>query len=265
MNDASRLLQQLQERAWKRNGDDPLPGFHECIAVCPTGALYDVDFFGDPFGETYADLLETLASPVVAARLRSLTLRGPDEGANGTRNWDLRALVAGRPLFPALLSVDIQQSQPGDHNRTIVGESYDEDGVLALLLTAAPLLRSLVSPSAPSAEFFQVGQREIRVLNVDAGYATQDFIVNLARSSCFPALYALEWGEYAERYLDDYAARVTPIEQFRELFASPAFHTVRAFTWRNPALTDGEIGLLRSALDRRVQFKVIRASSSYVT
>jgi hypothetical protein len=135
---------------------------------------------------------------------------------------------------------------------------------LGRLLAAAPALRVLVSPSAPDAGFFKAGERPLGYLSVDAGYAHQDFLLNLARSSSFPHLYALAWGEYNETYMDDFADHVVPFEHYRELLGSTHFSSVHAFELRNPVMTDSELQTLRRLRDRRFQFKVVRHSSKYV-
>ena len=202
----------------------------------------------------------TLANPAVAPFLASLRLQGPDEGVNGTRNWDLDSLVNGPCGFPRLRYFEIEQNKPGDHNQIIVASSYDEEGVLAELLERAPTLEYIVTPSAPSGEFFRVGERLLRYLNVDAGYDTQGFIGNLSRSSCFPGLRVLEFGEYC---LEGFASRCTPVLDYQELFASKAFAGVRHFVWRNPACSDTEIGELRAAR-KDIGILVVRTSAVYV-
>ncbi len=264
MATARDTLLSLQKRVWDRNTEEPPHCDHECIAVCPTGDVFDVDFWGDALGESFAELMEAVASPVVAPALRSLTLRGPDEGANGTRNWDLTELVGGEAEFPRLEAVTIQQNGPGDHNRSIVARSYSEEGVLASLLAAAPNLRVLVSPSAPSGEFFRSRNGSLGYLSLDAGYDAQDFILNFARKNCFPSLYSLEWGEYNETYMDDFEEHVTPLEHYTELFRSGAFSSLRAFTWRNPQVSNADLRALRTLCSSDIQFKVVRFASEYV-
>ena len=263
-NAAREMLNALQAEVWQRNADEPLDCDHECIAVCPSTDGLDVDFWGNALGESYAELIETIGSTSVAREIRSLTLRGPDEGANGTRNWDLSGLFRTDAEFPQLQAVTIQQSAPGDHNRTVVGSIYDEEGVLARLLAAAPELRVLVTPSAPSADFFDVGERPLAFLSVDAGYNTQNFLRNFAVSRCFPQLHSLAWGEYNETYMDDFREHVTPYEHYRELFSSEAFACVRAFELRNPVLSDDQLRELRRLRDRHFQFKLVRYEQEYV-
>jgi hypothetical protein len=257
------ILSQVQLAVSRRNAEQPRAGCHEYIAVSPDPQGIAVDFWGEAHQEPFGELLLALRTPEVAAELRSLTLRGPDEGVNGTRSWDIGLLVGKGVQFPKLEVVAIQQTAPSDHNRTIVGD-YEEGGVLAELLAAAPALRSLISPSAPNADFFAVGQRPLEYLGIDAGYAHEDFLVNLARSSSFPRLQFLAWGEFNETYMEDFAQHVTPFEHYRELFASPAFAGVGMFELRNPVMSEAQLQSLRPLRDRSFQFKVVRSTHAYV-
>jgi hypothetical protein len=263
MRKALRLLSELQSRIAQRADGDRPPEYINRLCVTTLGGQFHLDFYGDPFGEDYQEVLAAVASPEVAPRVRSLTFRGPDEGSNGTRNWDLSPLAESDAVFPHLRSVSVEQTKPADHNRTIVAAGYDEDGVLARLLAKAPELESLVTPSAPSADFFQVGERPLAFLSVDAGYDHQGFIRVLARSSCFPGLRCLEFGEYNEAYMDDYAARCTPFDDYRELFGSAAFKPVGRFVWRNPACSAARVAKLR-ATRPDLQLLVVRTSAEYV-
>jgi hypothetical protein len=263
MADAEEQLDALRRRIAARNEPGTPVDFINRLALTPSDAAFDVDFYGDAFGESYTDLLTTLALPEVARRIRSVILRGPDEGANGTRNWDLEPLLATDATFDRLETFAVQQNEPGDHNRTIVGRDYDEDGVLGRLLAKAETLRELTVPSAPGANFFETGPRPIRFLNVDAGYATQSFIRNLASSSAFHDLSSLEWGEYNETYIDEFRASCTPLEDYRTLFASKAFRSVKLFVWRNPVCSPGEIAELKK-LRVDLQLLVVRTSADYV-
>jgi len=263
MREALERLSDLQRRLADAAEETDLPEDLERLCVTAAAGQLHLDFYGDPFEEAFQELLAVIVTPEVSAALASLTLSGSDEGANGTRNWDLSLLGEGDALFPRLRALSIQQTQPADHNRSIIAAVYDEEGVLARILERAPALESLVTPSAPDAEFFRVGGRPLRFLSVDAGYDTQGFIRNLARSSCFPGLRCLEFGEYKETYTDDYAESCTPFPDYEELFQSEAFQPVRRFVWRNPACSTAEIGKLK-ALRPDLQVLVVRTSAEYV-
>src|SRR5207248_1056697 len=89
------------------------------------------------------------------------TAAGVKGGANGTRNWDLSLIADSDAVFPQLRALSIEQTKPGDHNRSIVAAVYEEEGILARILARAPVLESLVTPSAPNADFFRVGERPL--------------------------------------------------------------------------------------------------------
>jgi hypothetical protein len=256
-------LRSLQLRVAERADQTIDPAGIDRLSVTSANDGLHVDLFGDPFGECYEELLATLVRPEVSSGLISLCLRGPDVGSNGTRNWDLSQLADGDICFPRLRSLVIEQASPADHNQSIVASVYEEEGVLARLLSKAPSLEHLVSPSAPGADFFEVGRRPLRFLSVDAGYDHQGFIRNLARSHCFPDLVSLEYGEYSETYTEDFESHVTPIGDYDELFDSPSFARVMVFVWRNPACDASEIARLKGK-DQRRAIQVVRWSAEWV-
>lgn len=263
MSRAAQQLEALRHRIAARNEPDIPASYVSRLAVTAIAECFDLDYYGDSFGEAYLDLLETLAQPDIAPHIRSLMLRGPDEGANGTHNWDLEPLFAKDASFARLETFEVRQNSPGDHNRSIVGVDYEEAGVIGRLLASSPLLRELTVPSAPGANFFAVGPRPIRFLSIDAGYATQSFIRNLAGCTAFGELATLEWGEYNETYMDDFRSDCTPLEHYHVLFQSKAFSTVTRFVWRNPVCTADEIQGLKQ-LRPDLQLLVVRTSADYV-
>ncbi len=259
MNKALNRLVDLQTWLSRSAAEDALPSAINRLSITVVAGQVHLDYFGTPFDDPFQQLLEAVIAPEVSAVLASLSLRGPDEGSNGTRNWDIRLLAESAMSFPRLRHLSIEQTKPTDHNRTIVAADYEEGGVLARLLARVPDLRSLVTPSAPDADFFRADGRPLQFLNVDAGYDTQGFIRNLARSSCFASLRHLEFGEYNEKYMEDYAAHCTPFADYEELFRAEAFKPVRRFVWRNPACSAAQIEKLK-ALRPELQLLVVRTS-----
>jgi hypothetical protein len=201
-----------------------------CVTEFPAGVY--VEAHADPFGEVYAEVLRTLATPDVAEALLSLELTAADTGANGTRHWDLEPLLAV-PSYPRLMERSVQRTGLGDHNQSIVGAGYEEGGVLGGILVRAPRLQYLTAPSAPDPRSFFMRRHPIEVLSLDTGY-DQDFIANLARSTAFPALRVLEWGEYNQTYMADFRSHCTPLESYHALFTSPAFANVRGSAGGTP-------------------------------
>lgn len=256
-------LESLRRRIADLNDAELPAAYLQSLAITQIGDVFHLDFYGDCFEEGYEDLLNTLANPDIAACARSLNLRGPDEGANGTKNWDIEPLLATETSFSELETLAIQLNQPADHNRSVVAADYEEDGVLARLLAKAPRLQELTVPSAPNRAFFEAGHHPLRFLSVDAGYDTQNFISHLAGSTCFFELRTFEWGEYHETYMDDYLTRCTSLDDYRELFQSEAFGSVTRFVWRNPVCTEEQIRELK-ALKPDLQLLVVRYSDKYV-
>ncbi|HKQ91756.1 MAG TPA: hypothetical protein VJZ77_13780 [Blastocatellia bacterium] len=259
-------VEKLQRRLTDAADPDRAPLGHARLSALEVGERLYLDFCGSPFDEPYHELCQTLILPDVAFRLGSLSLRAPaDEASNGTRNWNLTPLVEAQVLFPNLRSFSVEQNSPGDHNRIIVAADYDEDGVIGRLLCKAPSLEALTVPTAPDRTFFALERRLLRFLNVDAGYDAQGFIRNIADSSCFPRLETLEFGEFNETYLDDFPSGCTPFDDYRRLFKSKAFSTVRLFVWRNPVCSEAEIEELRSLRPKSdLQIQIVQFSSRYV-
>ena len=256
-------LLELQERISARAdidlGDEGL----EKLYLCEVAGQVHLEFYGSPFEESFAELQPVLCEPEVGASLRSLAVRGPDEGANGTRNWDFTPLLEGGASFPALTTFWVEPTDPVHHNRTILARDYDEDGMIAGLLSRMPRLETLTVPSAPDARFFEREEHPLSSLRVDVGYDTQDFLAHFATSRCFPALRVLEYGDFSEFFLDEYAAQCTPYDQYEALFRSPAFAPVRRLVLRNPNLTAEQLKELK-ALRADLQMYVIHARANYV-
>lgn len=265
--DANHPLAQLRASLSEPSEGFLDPNQYARLSIVEFESLLHVDFFGEPFDEPFFQLSELLRAGDVAGVLGSLMLRCPDEGMNGTCNWDLSALLHRNAHFPQLKLVSIQQNGPATHNRIIVGSEFEEGGTLGRLLQKAPVLDALIAPSAPDASFFEVREHPLRYLNLDAGYDTQNFIANLASSSLFPGLQSLEWGEYHETYLDNFPQGCTPFADYQRLFQSQAFARVQAFTLRNPVCTPDELASLRAIRPRStgLQFNVVRSSSEYVS
>jgi hypothetical protein len=229
--------------------------------------LLHVEFYGSPFNEAFQGSLALFGNAEVAASLCSLTFRGPDEGANGTRAWDLTPLfhAIGGVTFPNLISLFIEPTAPEHHNQSILAgeDGYEEGGILGRLVAVMPRLRALTVPSAPDASFFEVGLPDLSILRVEAGYDHQEFILNLSRCSCFPRLATLDFGEFAQRYIDEYPRLCTPFEHYAKLFRSFAFSQVRGFTLRNPVFSEFQLDKLKG-FRKDLQFYVIRSYGEYI-
>jgi len=259
MSAARAILAEIQAHVAARNDERTLADYLERASVEWVDDAAHVYYFGEA-GGAY-ELLEVLTQEEVAKRLASLTLDGPDQGANGTQSWNLETLLAGT-AYPQLRCLHVRQVRPGDHNQPVLGDFGDE-GTVARLVEKTPQLESLRLPSAPSPAFFDVGAPALRFLNVNAGYDTQNFILNLGRSTRLPALRYLEFGEYNETYMDEYRQCCTPFEHYRELFESPVSASLRGFVWRHPICTAEQIEDLQE-MRPQLRIKVVRWSHDWL-
>lgn len=72
------------------------------VVLLKSKELYHLEFYGNPAEDNYYKLLEIICDKEISEKLKSIDFKGPDEGANGTRNWDLNALVNGFAFFKNL-------------------------------------------------------------------------------------------------------------------------------------------------------------------
>ena len=257
-------LQDLQRRVAERNeGEEAWADEAEKVYFADIHGLFHVEFYVSPFNEAFEDCLKTLAQPGVAASLRSLAFRGPDEGANGTRNWDFTALTSTTVEFPKLKSFYVEPTEITHHNHSLIAQDYDDDGMTAALVTKMPGLQSLTLPSAPDASFFSIGSRPLITLRVDCGYDHQSFIRNLSASLSFPALRLLDFGDFNETYVDGYEQMKTPFEDYEAVITSRAFSNVRRFNLRNPGLNEDQLQRLVD-LKAGLSLSVFRIENRYV-
>lgn len=256
------LVQQTISARNEREWDDESC---EKLLFCPIDGLLHVEFYGTPFDESFEKFLEALCEPGLAAQVRSLVFSGPDEGTNGTRNWDFTRLLESEVTFPNLLTLVVKPTLPDDHNETIIARDYEEEGQIARLLAKAPALKSLTVPSAPDESFFKFEAHPLTYLRVESGYDTQNFILNLSQSHCFPKLRKLDFGDYNPRYAEETAKGCTSFEHFEQLFRSEAFSSIEVFFLRNSILPPEKLGELIHKSNARCQFMALKTPhGSYV-
>ncbi len=263
MTTVSERLQALQQSISRRNEPDQMDEDTEKLYFTESQGLFYVEFFGLPGGEAYNECLQAICEPTVAPHLRSLAFRGPDEGANGTRNWDLTEIIASGSEFPALNSLFVEPTSPEHHNQSIIGSDYEEEGQIGRLLAKTPALKSLTVPSAPDAGFFQAGTRPLLILRIDSGYDHQDFIANMSRAACFPKLRMLDFGDYSQRYMENYQKQCTPFGDYELLFKSATFTGVGRLNLRNALLSADQLRQLHE-LRQDLQLFAIEAHGEYV-
>ncbi|AFY84304.1 hypothetical protein [Oscillatoria acuminata] len=220
---------------------------HSLLIGAIDNGLLELDYYVDIDDEFYPEILELLAVPDFAPFLASLRLTAPDEGINGTRSWDLEPLIQGNGIYQNLKQLDIQGTQPEHHNRTILG-NFAEDGIIARLLDKMPNLEQLSIPSAPSPTFFDRPAHPLKHLIIQTGYDTQNFIFNLAQSTCFSQLKTLDFTDYAETYIKDYEQHKTSKFHYLQLFNSQALPSLQTLIIKHSLLTEQDTPELQQSL-----------------
>jgi hypothetical protein len=250
------LLQSLQQSIAERNKSVDEEG--DQISFVEIGGLVQLEYYGFAFDESFAELVQVLCNPQVAASLQTLTLSSPDEGANGTFYWDFTELNRSLVMFSNLTTFFVEPYQAGWHNHPVIARSLEEEGMIGRLLAQMPNLRELTVPNAPDASFFQVGHRPLTALRVETGYDHQNFILNFRRSSCFPSLRTLDFGDFNEQYINNYREYRTPFEHYRELFLSKAFSEIQEFVLRHAELSRSQVeelqGLRKDLIFRLIEW-----------
>lgn len=252
MQEALELLTNLQRRiVIDVDLTDPFHHYNRLLFM-EIGGLLHVEFYGESYDEPFTDVLEVISHPAVAERLAVIHFDGPDEGANGTKDWDFSPLLESDIVFSKLTSFRVALYRQGDHNHSILegGTGYEENGIAARLLDRMPNLRSLTIPSAPDATFFNRPPHPLAYLAIDTGYDHQDFILNLSRAICFPGLFRFDFGDYNEWYMEEYPIGCVPFEHYLALFQSPSFASTRVFALRNAPLSDTQIQQLKAMKPR---------------
>lgn len=147
--DAEQVLDGVRRELREENARYLDPDMGPRLDYAPCGVGFRVWAFG-------LDVpLDVLARDPVARALVSLTIDSSDVGANGVCNWDLTEFADGSAQYPSLAHLRIARNAPDRHNRCIVAQMYDEDGVLGRIARKAPFLESLETPSAPRPNFLK--------------------------------------------------------------------------------------------------------------
>ena len=247
--------------------DHPLWSVHyNRVCVAPMCNGLHVEYFGDCW-ETPLDMtLACLSEQAVADDITSLSFSGPDEGANGTREWNFAGLIGTDVTFPILRSFYVRPSEPDHHNGSLIvqdGKIMEEGGDIARLVAKMPYLTELTVPNAPDASFFQQSLPHLKILRIGGNFDTQNFIQNLAGATNLPSLSILDFTESTELQMtwakDRDDSYVTSFEAYENLFKSHVSETLNGLTLRNTRLSREQLEHLQ-ALRPGLQFMVIQAA-----
>lgn len=270
--DLQRRIHARDEREGAENGVDhadpaaPLwqtPLNH--VAVAPLRAGLHVRYFGEAWDGPFEWTLRCLAERQVADVVADLAFSGPDEGANGTREWDFGVLLDSDARFPMLRSLYVRPTGPADHNASMIVRRdliMQEGGEIARFAAKAPFLTELTVPNAPDERFFEVALGHLSRLRIGGGYDTQQFIDRFADSDNLSSLGTLDFSESTELHATwrgkRVAGAVTTFESYERLLKSKAGRRLHTLYLRNTCLNLDELETLQ-ALHPRLQFMVIQA------
>jgi uncharacterized protein (TIGR02996 family) len=247
LGDTRERLRELEERTAEEWGE----GWNDFLAVTSERGLLDIHFHGTQsanyalLGEetgAYDELCEWLTRPDLAAVLRSVRLEfcGDRGYANGTCRVRLDWFSQAPVEYPWLTAFAVDRDYRG-----MVIHDYSEEGAIGRLLRKCRALERLEMPSAPNATFFEGGPYPLKSLALSAGYATEQFLLHLSNSTCFPDLRHLEFKDYAETYVAGWEEQATPFEHYQAFFRSPVMAQLETVVLRPTALSKSQIGRLR--------------------
>jgi hypothetical protein len=213
-----------------------------------------VHYFGEDH-DPWAATAKMLAKADIAKHIVSLRIDGPDQGANGCREWRFDPILKMQPLFENLHDFWIRPTATSDHNFSMV-----EDGQLAELLALMPNLVNLTVPQAPEAGFFDAQYPFLKSVRVGMDWRTRGFVAHLARADTLQALWTLDFTDSLAPFLaydkQDAEWDSTPFEDYKALFTSPVGEKLRMLRLRNTRLTEAQYVELQ-ALNPDLQFSVI--------
>ena len=117
---------QLAIEALAAEGGDAT--FADRLCVTRVGDLAYLDFYGDPFGESFPGLLDALSDSSVARLVASIDLRGPDEVQMAHETGTLaRLLKARRPFQTCAVFPSSKPSQATTTGRSWVAPSMKRE------------------------------------------------------------------------------------------------------------------------------------------
>ncbi|MEN3747204.1 hypothetical protein TPR58_08490 [Sphingomonas sp. HF-S3] len=225
------------------------------VSVADVGGGLTVDYRGSDYIGWDA-FLGVLAEPGIARHIVQLRIGGPDQGANGLKTWDFAALIDAAPDFSRLAELQIEISDPGDHNQSCV-----EDDQLPGLIALMPGVRTLTLPQAPERAFFDLDLPRLRAIRTGGDWRTRGFIGHIAGATRLPELGFIDFTDSHAPWMSTKPAEdpewdSTPYEDFEQLFRSPVMERARGIRLRNSRLTEAQYRALQ-AIRPRCQFSVL--------
>jgi hypothetical protein len=225
-------------------------------SVADIGGGLAIEYYGEAYS-AWPLFLAALAEPGVADHIVHLRIGGPDQGANGLKDWDFGPLIKAGARFDRLTELEIAISDPGDHNQACV-----TDDQLPLLLALMPALRDVTLPQAPEATFFDLALPHLKTIRTGGDWRTRGFIRALAGATNLPALVFVDFTDSLAPFMEQEPQPPewdsTPFADYEALFDSPIMDRFWGFRIRNARLTEGEYRALQ-ARRPKCQFSIVLA------
>lgn len=226
------------------------------LSVVDLGGMLAVDYYGSEYAGW--DEFETaLARPGIADHIGQLRIHGPDQGANGLKDWNFSGLIAAAPRFARLVDFQIGISDPGDHNQACV-----VDDQLPALLALMPALRNLVLPQSPEPAFFDLAMPDLKTIRTGGDFRTRGFIRALAGATNLPALVFVDFTDSLAPFMEQEPQPPewdsTPFADYEALFDSPIMDRFWGLRLRNARLTEAQYRALQ-ARRPKCQFSIVLA------
>lgn len=268
-------FRQLQDRANEFAVDDEDSGtdFHaDRVLVAPCGQGFAVEYHGRCYSDAWGVFLAGICKQQLADHIVSIVIGGPDEGANGTRDWTFDTLIETDAHFPVLRHFHMQTTEPHHHNVTMITRSdamLEEAGVIANIFGRMPLIEELTIPNYPSAAFFELNLDNLAILTIGGAYDPGDFIRLLSKSANLPGLRVLDFADseqpFSEHARSDERRYSVSFDDYSALFASPLFDQIKVFRLRNAVLSEQEF-LQLQAKRPEIQFlAILSGRGTYVS
>jgi uncharacterized protein (TIGR02996 family) len=257
VDDPGKRFEELRQRISRF--EEIQRGYRPFLKVEYRRGLFNVHFSGSLLicgdGEDVGCLWALLSQREVAPVVRSILIDGHQDrgGINGTISIELDCLLEGSAIFTNLTSFATERGEG-----IILGSSqdmYSEEGLVDRLLRKSPVLKSLTIPSAPKPTFFTGPPHPLMNLSVAAGFETEQFLLNLSRSTRFPNLRLLEYSDYQEHYVDNWRHNCTMFEEYRTFFSSPVGQAIERIVLNEVVLSEGEIQQLLAIRSHGVEIR----------
>ncbi len=252
MIETHQKLKQLQQRILERKEEiyhdtySRTDSDYSKVLFVERNKLFHVLFYGSVMDESFLDLLVAISQSEIAVNIESLIFHEADEGANGTMELDFTELIESNAIFSNLKYFYVKPYQNRWHNHPLIDNlNLQEEDVVSNIIAKMPSLKTLTLPNAPRKDFFKLDLSNIYSLNIYSGYEAHNFILNLSHSSNLPKLRLLQFGEYNERYMNEYPQGCTVYEHYAELFNSKVFSGISRFIIRHSILSEDQIEKLK--------------------